>query len=89
MWSTTNADLCEHCQKPFTEQLPEMLVGGRYTARYERYIYQQYKESSIQAIHRQEGLGYKAAEGIFYRQAGAALQGQSVGQVKRLGIDEI
>ena len=80
---------CEHCQRPFTEQLKEMPVGGRYTARYERYIYQQYKESSIQTIHRREGLGYKAAEGIFYRQAAAALQGPTTTLVRRLGVDEI
>jgi transposase len=80
---------CEHCRRPFTEQLSGIPVGGRYTARYERYIYQPYKESSIQTIHRQEGLGYKAAEGIFYRQATAALQESTVTLVSRLGVDEI
>lgn len=80
---------CEHCRRPFTEQLKAMPVGGRYTARYEKYIYQQYKESSIQTIHRREGLGYKAAEGIFYRQARAALEEPTATLVKRLGVDEI
>ena len=46
-------------------------------------------ESSIQRIHRQEGLGYKAAEGIFYRQAEAALQNPTTTLVRRLGMDEI
>lgn len=79
---------CDACAQPFTEQLQDMEAGRRYTKRYERYIYRQYKENSIQAIRRQEGLGYKAAEGIFYRQAEAALQDHRP-VLKRLGIDEI
>lgn len=80
---------CEACNKPFTEQLQDMTVGGRYTQRYEAYIYQQYKENSISEIQRQEGLGYKAAEGIFYRQAEAAFENAARPLVTRLGIDEI
>lgn len=44
---------------------------GRYTGRYERYIFEQYRQTTIQEIAYQEGLGYKAAQGIFYRQAQA------------------
>jgi transposase len=79
---------CDACAKPFTEQLQDVEVGRRYTNRYESYIYHRYKENSIQEIRRQEGLGYKAAEGIFYRQAEAALQSPRP-VLKRLGIDEI
>jgi transposase len=79
---------CEACAKPFSEQLQDIEVGRRYTKRYESYIYRQYKENSIQEIRRQEGVGYKAAEGIFYRQAEAALQ-KPRPVLKRLGIDEI
>ena len=80
---------CRPCRRAFTEQLQDIPAGGRYTGRYEAYIYRQYKENSIAEIARQEGLGYKAAEGIFYRQAEAALQSHQPGLVKRLGIDEI
>jgi len=80
---------CEQCQKPFTEQVADMEAGRRYTVRYERYIYEQYRENSIQEIHRLEGIGYKAAEGIFYRQAQADLENQGLGLVRRLGVDEI
>jgi transposase len=80
---------CHRCAKPFTEQLQDIPVGGRYSGRYETYIYRQYKENSIAEIQRREGLGYKAAEGIFYRQAEAALQNHQLGLVTRLGIDEI
>lgn len=80
---------CEKCKKPFTEQLVDLEAGRRYTIRYERYIYQQYRENSIQEIQRLEGIGYKAAEGIFYRQAQADLEKQGPCLVKRLGVDEI
>jgi transposase len=80
---------CDPCSKPFTEQLQDMTEGGRYTQRYEAYIYRQYKENSIREIQRQEGLGYKAAEGIFYRQAAMALEPNPSPLVTRLGIDEI
>ena len=79
---------CHHCQKPFTEQLATV-SQGRYTTRYEHYIFEQYRQASITEIAYQENLGYKAAQGIFYRQAEARL-GQSKSQlVRRLGIDEI
>lgn len=80
---------CKPCRQPFTERLRDIPAGGRYTSRYETYIYQQYKENSIQEITRQEGLGYKAAEGIFYRQAAKATHANRPHLVKRLGIDEI
>ena len=80
---------CEQCQKPFAESVVDIEAGRRYTVRYERYIYEQYRENSIQAIHRLEGIGYKAAEGIFYRQAQADLENQGLRLVRRLGVDEI
>ena len=80
---------CEQCKKPFAESVVDIEAGRRYTVRYERYIYEQYRENSIQAIHRLEGIGYKAAEGIFYRQAQADLENQGLRLVRRLGVDEI
>jgi len=79
---------CHCCQKPFTEQLNTVSLG-RYTSRYEHYIFEQYRQAPITEIAYQENLSYKAAQGIFYRQAEAR-----VGQVKnqpvcRLGLDEI
>jgi len=80
---------CEQCKQPFAESVVDIEAGRRYTVRYERYIYEQYRENSIQAIHRLEGIGYKAAEGIFYRQAQADLENQGLRLVRRLGVDEI
>ena len=80
---------CEGCNKPFTEQLSDVSLG-RYTSRYERYIFKQYRQTSIQEIASQEELGYKAAQGIFYRQAEARIeQVETRPVVRRLGVDEI
>ena len=80
---------CDKCGKPFTEIIEGIPPSGRYTKRYENYIYAHYKESSISHISRQEMLGYKAAAGIFYRQAEAQVTASKRQIVKRLGIDEI
>jgi transposase len=79
---------CHRCQKPFTEQLTTVSLG-RYTRRYEHHIFEQYRQAPITEIAYQENLGYKAAQGIFYRQAEARV-GQLKNQpVRRLGLDEI
>jgi transposase len=62
---------------------------GRYTARYENYIFEQYRHSPITEVVRCEGLGYKAAQGIFYRQVKKRILRAQRGHVRRLGIDEI
>ena len=79
---------CQTCQKPFTEQLATVSLG-RYTVRYEHYIFEQYRQASITEIADQENLGYKAAQGIFYRQAEARVSQASCQPVRRLGVDEI
>ncbi|MEM7375783.1 MAG: ISL3 family transposase [Bacteroidota bacterium] len=80
---------CVECKRPFTEIVNGIPEGGRYTERYEKYIYDHYKESSIAHIAREEELGYKAASGIFYREAEKRLNGLETRQIKRLGVDEI
>jgi transposase len=80
---------CPHCRKPFTEVLNGVPFKGRYTARYEYYIFEQYRHSSITEAVRCEGLGYKAAQGIFYRQVEKRILRAQRGHVRRLGIDEI
>jgi transposase len=79
---------CQLCRKPFTEVLSRV-SQGRYTARYERYIFEQYRQATIAEMAAQEGLGYKAAQGIFYRQAQARLAQVQGQPVRRLGLDEI
>ena len=79
---------CHHCKKPFTEQLGSVSLG-RYTVRYEHYIFEQYRQTTIAEIAYQENLGYKAAQGIFYRQAEARVAQAKAQAVRRLGVDEI
>jgi transposase len=79
---------CARCQKPFTEQLASVSLG-RYTVRYEHYIFEQYRQASISEIAYQENLGYKAAQGIFYRQAEARVAQVKSQPMRRLGVDEI
>jgi transposase len=79
---------CHHCQKPFTEQLATVSLG-RYTVRYEHYIFEQYRQAAITEIAYQENLGYKAAQGIFYRQAEARVGPSKSQAIRRLGLDEI
>lgn len=80
---------CDRCRKPFTEVIAGIPFGGRCTSRYEKYIYDHYRESTISHIANQEALGYKTAAGIFYQQAEAQVTASKTRQVKRLGIDEI
>lgn len=79
---------CHRCQKPFTEQLSTVSLG-RYTSRYEHYIFEQYRQAAITEIVYQENLSYKAAQGIFYRQAEARVGQFKKQPVRRLGLDEI
>ena len=80
---------CDYCGKPFTEQLATVGFNSLYTYRYEHYVFNQYRHTAIQEIVRQEGLGYKAAQGLFYRQVEERLSQTGRSLVCRLGIDEI
>lgn len=80
---------CDYCGKPFTEQLATVGFNSLYTRRYEHHVFNQYRHTAIQEIVNQEGLGYKAAQGLFYRQAEKRLTQTGRPLVRRLGIDEI
>lgn len=80
---------CEVCGVPFSERLVEIEPWRQHTRRYEGYILAQYQQATISQIARNEGLGYKAAQGIFYRQAEQATADQTSPPVTRLGVDEI
>ena len=80
---------CNRCARPFTERLASIAPCGRYTRRYERLIFSRCQEASIQHVHQNEGLGYKAVEGIYYRYARVCVTSNVSGPVCVLGIDEI
>jgi transposase len=80
---------CQQCRKPFTEALRSIARLARYTRRYEQYLFEQCRGSTIQAICRQERLGYKAVEGVYFRLAARVQASAPPPLVRRLGIDEI
>ena len=80
---------CAHCRRPFTERLASIAPLARYTRRYEQYLFEQCRGTTIQAVHRREGLGYKAVEGVYYRLAAQRHSALALNEVRRLGIDEI
>ncbi len=80
---------CDHCRRPCTERLESVAPRARYTRRYEHYLFEQCRGTTIQAVHRREGLGYKAVEGVYYRLATQRHGAPTLQAVRRLGMDEI
>ena len=80
---------CDHCRRPFTERLEAIAPLARSTQRYEHYLFEQCRGTTIQAVHRRERLGYKAVEGVYYRMAARMHAARAVHPVRQLGIDEI
>jgi transposase len=78
---------CAHCRRPFTEVLEAISPHGRCTRRYEQQLFERCRDTTIQAVSRQEQLGYKLVEGIYYRLA--ARHVAVTRPVRRLGLDEI
>ena len=58
---------CPHCNHYFTEQLSFLDQERHYTRRYEEFIYQQVKQSSIEQVSRNEQLSTDRVSGIFKR----------------------
>lgn len=79
---------CARCRRPFTEVLEAVAPLARRTRRYEEWLFEQCRGSTIQDVHRRERLGYKAVEGLYYRRA-AQQDSAAAAPVRRLGIDEI
>jgi transposase len=80
---------CARCRRPFTERLAAIAPQARSTRRYADYLFEQCRGTTIQAVHRREGLGYKAVEGVYYRLAAQRHSAPTLTNVRRLGIDEI
>lgn len=59
---------CPHCRHYSTETLPFVDWECPYTQRYETYIYQQVKQSTIEQVSQNEGLSRDQVEGIFNHQ---------------------
>jgi transposase len=82
---------CDYCGLPFTEQLPFCESYSRYTSRFEQHVFEVAKEQTIASAAEVLKLGYRATEGIYYRQAPpcAVRKDAESSPVEVLGIDEI
>lgn len=78
---------CKHCQHYFTEDLEFMKPRRKYTERYEKYIYQRVKASSIEQVKREESLSWSQVDGIHKHQCEELKK--TWNEVKRVGMDEI
>jgi transposase len=56
---------CRECQRYFTERLAFIDWERRYTQRYEDYVYQRVKTTSIEQVSRSEELSCDQVQGIF------------------------
>ncbi len=78
---------CPHCQKYSTEQLDFLEKGGKYTKRYEEYIYERVKELTVEQVSYQENLSAEQVQNIFSRIA--SLKKKDWGMPQRISLDEI
>ena len=65
---------CGDCQKFCTERLPFMAWRHHHTLRYEQAIYEQVKQTSLEAVSRAEGLGAAEVKTIFEQQAAGSIK---------------
>ena len=80
---------CEHCEKPFTEELSYVEAHRRQTIIFERHIYESCKKSNIKKVAKQEGLCQSTVRDIIERQAKVKVDRSGNILISVLGIDEI
>jgi len=79
---------CQRCACPFREELPWLPRCSRLTQRYREFVFAQCQQSTIQAVHQKQRLGYKTVERLYYTLAKQQAQQIQPGLVRKLGIDE-
>lgn len=82
---------CEHCQKPFTQQIRDVVPDCTYTYRLAQYLADGRRKQDVSTLAKLYGLGYKLVESILFKAAEAKLQSRADEplDVEHLGIDEI
>jgi transposase len=81
---------CATCARPFTEPLTTVAPYARTTTRYAAHLLAAVRTTTVAQVAAAEQHGYKAVEGIVYRQAAAAHPpGPPQRRITRLGLDEI
>jgi transposase len=80
---------CSNCGKFITERLSFINWHHRYTSRYEKWIYQEVKKTSVEQVSRDEALSSSTVSHIFKEQAeGELAEKKCWDNVKRLSFDE-
>jgi len=80
---------CEHCKKPFREELSWIESQRRESIAYELHVYEECRHSDEAAVAKREALHSETVKGIFKRWAKRTEQQQQRSQVHYLGVDEI
>ena len=80
---------CEHCGRPFTEELNFVEKKRRQTIRFELHVYHACLSSSRKAVARENWLHDETVKVIFKRWGKRAVRSQAMYQVRVLGVDEI
>lgn len=79
---------CRVCACPFREELDWLPRCSRLTARYREFVFQACRQTCLSAVSRQEQLGYKTVERLYYALAQNEQRTLSTSPVHQLGIDE-
>jgi transposase len=79
---------CPDCDRHFNERFNFVDVKRMMTRRYERYVYECCKASTIQKISAQENLVWQTVNEICQRNARKELEERPVSKVRALGMDE-
>ncbi len=79
---------CVTCGLPFTEALPWLPAYARLTLRYQNTLFARCRHTSLRQVSREEHIGYKQLQRLYYAQAQAQSPYVPTATVSRLGIDE-
>ena len=79
---------CQTCDCPFQEELEWLPRCSRLTQRFREFLFAQCQQTTIQAVHQKQRLGYKTVERLYYRMAQEQAKTIHPGLVRQLGIDE-
>lgn len=79
---------CQDCDRYFNEQFSFVDPKRTMTRRYERYVYECCKASTIQKISAQENLVWHTVNEVYQRGAREELRERPVSKIRVLGMDE-
>lgn len=80
---------CLNCDNRFTEGFDFLDPRKSYTKRFSEWIHTIAQKTDIDFVSKLEGIGYKKAEGIFYRLSKVKVYSKKCLRFDKIGIDEI